>query len=168
MNSEEAIEIVRAQVIRFRRELTIFGASLVFIGALFALALPSAEDWSLAFVIGFFVLLGAGMIWGAQVLFSPLRSPLLRAVTQRASEIAWIYHTEYRTNGIKSPSCNAVVGLLDGKSLTVNVPNKKVNEFFAALHTLAPHAVMGYSEDRAALFKKDPRAFLGTGGSRGG
>jgi hypothetical protein len=61
-----------------------------------------------------------------------------------------------------------VVGLLDGKSLTVNVPNKKVNEFFAALHTLAPHAVMGYSEDRAALFKKDPRAFLGTGGSRGG
>jgi hypothetical protein len=162
MNAETPLDLIRRTLARNRRIFNIVGAVLVVFGFLIlygSLSDKPDEPGAAWLMFGLFLGIGALMIWFAWAKCSPERSPLLIALEQHPSDVAWFYYQEVFVNGIKSPSCNVCVYTVGRKAPhAINVQNRKRDEFLLALRTIAPHATEGYSKEREAQFKKDPRA----------
>lgn len=162
MSSENPLDLVRRALVRNRRIFSILGGVFVAFALLIVFASLSDrpdEPGSAWLMFGLFFSLGALMIWFAWAKCSPERSPVLIALEQRPSDVAWFYVQEVFVNGIRSPSGNVYLYLVGRtRPYFINVPNRKREAFLHALRTLVPHATEGYSVERLLRFNKDPHA----------
>lgn len=157
MTRDQALETITAQLTQYRRLCNIVGGTVILFAAVLAIIFRDRDLVGLLVGVGSFGALGIGLVAHAELHMNPRRAPVLVALSRRSSEIAWIYRMDIRRNGVLQFA--AVVRLFDGADLRFDVATGKVQEVFEALRVLAPNAVEGYSADRAAQFKADPRSF---------
>lgn len=115
-------------------------------------------------VTAFFGLVTLALVWSALVKSSPDRSPLMVALRTRPDDVVWLYvqHFDVNVGGINAPvrDCNVIARLADGSTAAITVSKAKADEVMAALIALAPRAVVGFSDEREARYKVDPRSVV--------
>jgi hypothetical protein len=158
MDRSTAVALLRAEGVSMKRKLTITGA--VFLVAGIGLFVAGFSDTSYATwtMAGFSSLLGALLIYGARAQFKSGNFAMLTTLCDRPREVVWYYRTDYTVNGFRSPSRGVTVWYVNGKSSMLTVPTKRVESVFAAIRCLVPHAIEGFSDERAKQYKRDPRS----------
>jgi hypothetical protein len=143
--------------------LAIFVAAMA---ALFTLAIDADSTLGAKVMVyvmtGLFGSLAAALVWIALVKSDPDRSPLMAALRDRPSDVVWLYVQDVKVDvdGIDAPvrDCNVTARLADGSTVAITVNKAKADGVMAALAALAPAAVVGFSEEREARYKADPRS----------
>jgi hypothetical protein len=114
---------------------------------------------------GFLLLLAAVSLWAALVKSNPNRSPLIRALLEHPDDVVWLYESEtaITVNGIEAPvsDTNIIAGLADGKTIAITIKKPNAAALLDALKALAPRATIGFTPERQAQFKRDPRSLCG-------
>jgi hypothetical protein len=161
-----AYQTVRSAVASGRVAMIAVAVLTLGLGALIVLGQDDDATATLmivAWVFGIlFGVVGVALLWVAAVKLSPRRSPLLVALRERPADLVWLYTQDVvvRVSGAALPPRNCVVHVkfADGKSLGLNLKKTKEAEVLGAIRQLAPSAVFGYSPEREARFKQDPRS----------
>jgi hypothetical protein len=162
----QAYRTVRAAITGARGASIAVAVLTLGLGALIALG-QDADATTATLVIAWsfgalFGAVGVLLFWVALVKLSPSRSPLLVALRERPSDLVWLYTQDVvvRAGGATLPPRNCVVyaKLADGSTVGVSVKKAKEQEMVGALRELAPAAVVGYTPEREARFKRDPRS----------
>jgi hypothetical protein len=171
MTPEQAssLALVRGALGRARIAQVVLGLVVAGMGWLFTFSLDESSTLGSKIGVGvmssFFALMAGVLFWVALFKNSPSRSPLVRALAEKPDTVVWLYQQDIdvQVNGVQAPVTNAnvIVRLADGSTVAITVHKTKAASLMAALQTLAPQAVSGYSEEREALFKRDPRALAG-------
>ena len=109
------------------------------------------------------------LIIGIRHLYSIVRMPrteeerLWYLLEENPQQIVWIYSvtTQMMPFGFHLwDSGTMYFKLLDGDEITVGLPVQKLKMVSKFLNRLLPHASIGFSEERRALFEKDPKSLL--------
>ncbi len=74
-------------------------------------------------------------------------------------------HVKVTMSGIETPvrDRNVFVKVADGSTTAITVHKAREGELMNALHVLAPRAATGFSQEREAQFKCDPRSLIDAG-----
>jgi hypothetical protein len=173
MKSERdaSLALVRRALARARVAQIVLGVVVAALGWLFTLALDAESTLGkkiLIFgMIGLFAIMAGGLFWVALFKTSPSRSPLMRALIHRPDDVVWLYQqdTTVQANGIEAPvaDTNIMARMADGSTVAVTVRKPDGPALMRALQTLAPRAATGFSEEREARFKIDPRSLSDAG-----
>jgi hypothetical protein len=85
---------------------------------------------------------------------------IVKTIRDNPQEIAWIYESVARTQGVEMSGYSTVyIWFADGKNYMVQVGHSGAKEFIAALAARAPHAQIGYSEEVQKLYGENPARF---------
>lgn len=137
-------------------------AALVGGGLLIGLNFP---EQSVASVCGLILLLG-GLYFG-YVLLPQTRadnSHLLHLLNTNPEKIVWVYglRTQRHPFGLSfSQSGILYFKLADGDEISVGLPATKLKLVSAFLNRVLPHAVFGYTKERAENYQNNPAGSLG-------
>lgn len=160
----DATRVIELMVRKSRGTKTIAAVAFMVIGVgLVALAvLLGAKEplWQVLF-IGGLGLLSVGMAayaaYGAWVLRDPANAPVLRAMREEPQRIVWIYEYVLRVNGI--PTHTLYVCRDDGRRYDFSLGQLSADALIQSLAEKLPHAVLGYSPEREAEYKRSPGSF---------
>lgn len=77
-------------------------------------------------------------------------------------QVVWAYQqtTQHRTNGIPTGKTHALMlNLENGKQLAIGMKEDQARELLAAFDQRYPNMLLGYTKERAELYRKDRTAF---------
>ena len=163
---DAALALVKSSLARTRVAQIVLALFVVGLGYLISLAPDETSGLGMkiaAFgMAGFFGVIAAVLFYVALVKNSPSRSALVIALRDRPDDVVWLYQQdiEVSVNGIPGPvrDCNVIAKLADGSTVAMTVAKGRADALLDALARLAPAAAKGFSEEREAEFKRDPRA----------
>ena len=164
-----SLALVRHALGRARFAQVGLGVFVAGLGWLFTLALDEKSGIGARILVwgmtGFFALIAAVLFWVGFFKSSPSRSPLVHTLMNQPDDVVWLYQQDaaLQMNGTEVPvaDTNIVARLANGSTVAITVNKKKAATLMNALQSLAPRAAIGFSEEREALFKLDPRALSG-------
>jgi hypothetical protein len=85
---------------------------------------------------------------------------IVKTIRDDPKEIAWIYESVARTQGVKMSGFSTVyIWFADGKNYIVQLGHTGAEEFIKALAARAPHAQIGYSKEVQKLYGENPARF---------
>ncbi len=168
---ETALALVRGALGRARVAQVGLGAIMAGLAWIFTLSLDDKPTLGAKLLVGvmsgLFLLAAVVLFWVALYKSSPNRSPLILALLHQPDDVVWLYQksTSVNVDGIEAPvaSTNLIARLADGSTVAVTVNKGKAAALMSALQTLAPRAAIGFSDEREARFKVNPRSLSGSG-----
>lgn len=108
-----------------------------------------------------FLFVGIALIRSGFNRLKPEKSPLIRLIKERPSEIVWIYHHRVLGRYQKSSDPNAGTFFLDirtdkRKHFSAAIKKDHLMEVFDLLQTTLPKVTFGYSQELMQKYYRDP------------
>jgi hypothetical protein len=141
------------------------GMTYVFFGVGFLNWDPTSETGVGGYIIFGFLVAICGLIAVMNLrtlvgLINIQGSWIVKTIRDNPQEIAWIYESVARTQGVKMSGFSTVyIWFADGKNYIVQLGHTGAEEFIQALAARAPHAQIGYSKEVQQLYGENPASF---------
>jgi hypothetical protein len=130
-------------------------------------ATDEASRPSRLFAVPMFPILMFGAAWcwfRSRSFFGGAGSEVARVLLEPRSDVVWVYphETRVRINFITpvTVSNDVVIACRDGRCFYLPIPLGTADRLLSTVRALAPTAAVGYSADRDAKFRRDPRSLV--------
>jgi hypothetical protein len=111
-------------------------------------------SWTLKLVLCA-IFAGMGALFLVPALRAPEKHPILEVVRRRPGEIVWIYVSKQTQYGAPV-SAQLVLGLQNGRRMTVNADLGREHDLLRAVGDAAPAATLGYQPSLEKAFRANP------------
>ncbi|MEM6293162.1 MAG: hypothetical protein AAGA54_17940 [Myxococcota bacterium] len=165
MNAPTLVQYFAPRIRSQARTLVGFGAfvALPAVGmTLLGILGEESTDVRIGSVVGGLVFTGVSIHLLRRGLAGPNRHPAIRALLDAHESVESVYPQRHKIHGVNHVASDLVVCTRTGAQLHLPCTPRREDEAMRVVQTAAPHAAMGFTEEKQAAFRRDPNALVQT------
>lgn len=154
-----SMQLLRKAIAKEKRQ-QLIAAILLTIGSLIAIYFSFQKNSIITFLGIVTAIIGVRLVLKLIRQQNVDESYLVQLLFYQPKEIVWVYGiiTQHQPFGFNTTKGGVLYfHLIDGNSISVGLSPKRLKQVSKFLNRLLPQAMFGYTEERARLYKRDPK-----------